>query len=54
MSWPSGKHRRRVIAAFIATAFVQENTEMACAQWRQVADQLRPKAINGPYNALAT
>ena len=29
--------------AFIATAFAQEDAEMARTQWRQVADQLRPK-----------
>ena len=39
----AGKHGRRVVAAFIATAFAQEDAEMARAQWRQVADQLRPK-----------
>jgi len=40
----AGKHGRRVVAAFIATAFAQQDAEMARAQWRQVADQLRPKA----------
>src|SRR5437879_12338999 len=39
----AGKHGRRVVAAFIATAFAQEDAEMARSQWRQVADQLRPK-----------
>jgi transposase-like protein len=39
----AGKHGRRVVAAFIATAFAQEDAETARAQWRQVADQLRPK-----------
>ena len=39
----AGKHGRRVVAAFIATAFAQEDAEMARLQWRQVADQLRPK-----------
>jgi putative transposase len=39
----AGKQGRRVVAAFIATAFAQEDAEMARAQWRQVADQLRPK-----------
>ena len=39
----AGKHGRRVVAAFIATAFAQEDAEMARTQWRQVADQLRPK-----------
>ena len=33
----------RVVAAFIGTAFVQEDAEAASKQWRQVADQLRPK-----------
>jgi len=39
----AGKQGRRVGAAFIATAFAQEDGEMARLQWRQVADQLRPK-----------
>jgi putative transposase len=39
----AGKSGRRVVAAFIATAFAQDDAEMARAQWRQVADQLRPK-----------
>src|SRR5207253_10269368 len=39
----AGKSGRRVVAAFIATAFAQYDAEMARAQWRQVADQLRPK-----------
>jgi putative transposase len=39
----AGKHGRRVVAAFIGTAFAQEDAEAARAQWRQVADQLRPK-----------
>src|SRR5271155_3797491 len=33
----AGKQGRRVVAAFIATAFAQEDAEMARAQWRQVA-----------------
>jgi putative transposase len=39
----AGKSGRRVVAAFIATAFAQEDAEAARGQWRQVADQLRPK-----------
>jgi transposase-like protein len=35
--------RPRVVAAFIATAFAQDDAEAARAQWRGVADQLRPK-----------
>ena len=38
-----GKQGRRVVAAFIATAFAQEDAETARSQWRQVADQIRPK-----------
>ena len=40
----AGKQGRRVVSAFVATAFAQEDAEAAKAQWRQVADQLRPKA----------
>ena len=39
----AGKSGRRVVAAFIATAFAQETPEAASAQWRAVADQIRPK-----------
>ncbi len=39
----AGRQGRRVVAAFIGTAFVQDDAEAARAQWRQVADQLRPK-----------
>ena len=35
--------RRRVVSAFVATAFAQEDADSAKVQWRQVADQLRPK-----------
>ena len=40
----AGKQGRRVVSAFITTAFAQEDAEAASAQWRLVADQLRPKA----------
>ncbi len=39
----AGKQGRRVVAAFIATAFAQDDAAAARAQWRQVADQLRPR-----------
>ena len=39
----AGKQGRRVVAAFVATAFAQDDAEAAKTQWRQVADQLRPK-----------
>lgn len=38
----AGKSGRRVVSAFIATAFAQETAEAASVQWRKVADQLRP------------
>ena len=38
----AGKSGRRVVSAFVATAFAQETAEAAKAQWRSVADQLRP------------
>jgi putative transposase len=38
----AGKSGRRVVSAFIATAFAQETPKAAKAQWRRVADQLRP------------
>ena len=39
----AGKSGRRVVSAFIATAFAQDDAEAAKTQWRKVADQLRPK-----------
>src|SRR5947207_985226 len=39
----AGKQGRRVVAAFIGTAFAQDDAEAARTQWRQVADQLRPR-----------
>src|SRR6266478_5239596 len=39
----AGKQGRRVVSAFIATAFAQDDAEAARTQWRQVADQLRPR-----------
>ncbi len=39
----AGRQGRRVVSAFIATAFAQDDAAAARAQWRLVADQLRPK-----------
>ncbi len=39
----AGKSGRRVVSAFIATAFAQETPEAASQQWRSVADQVRSK-----------
>jgi putative transposase len=39
----AGKQGRRVVSAFIATAFAQDDADKAKTQWRSVADQLRPK-----------
>ena len=37
----AGRSGRRVVSAFIATAFAQETAGAAKTQWRKVADQLR-------------
>ena len=39
----ANKNGRRVVSAFIATAFAQASADVAGRQWRQVADQLRSK-----------
>lgn len=39
----AGRSGRRVVPAFIATAFAQHDAKAAKQQWRRVADQLRPK-----------
>jgi transposase-like protein len=39
----AGKSSRRVVCAFMATAFAQDSADAAKAQGRKVADQLGPK-----------
>jgi len=39
----AGKSGRRVVSAFVGTAFAQDDAVSARDQWRRVADQLRPK-----------
>jgi transposase-like protein len=39
----AGKSGRRVVSAFMSAAFAQDDAAQASAQWRKVADQLRPK-----------
>ncbi len=39
----AGKTQRRVVSALIGTAFAEDDAGAAKAQWRQVADQFRPK-----------
>jgi putative transposase len=39
----AGRQGRRVVSAFIGTAFAQDDAGAARTQWRQVADQLRPR-----------
>ena len=39
----AGKTQRRIVSAWIGTAYAQEDAAAAHAQWRTVADQLRPK-----------
>ncbi|MGW9820808.1 mutator family transposase/transposase [Methylorubrum extorquens] len=39
----AGRSGRRIVRAFIATAFVQDDAEAARPHWLRVADQLRPK-----------
>jgi transposase-like protein len=39
----AGKTQRRIVSAWVGTAFAQDDAPAAHAQWRTVADQLRPK-----------
>ena len=39
----AGKSGKRVVSAFIATAFAQDDAAAAKAQWRKMADQVRSK-----------
>ncbi len=40
----AGKTQRRIISAWIGTAFAQDDAAAARKQWREVADQARPNA----------
>ena len=39
----AGRNGRRVVSAYIATAFAQDDAGAASQQWRRIADQLRTK-----------
>lgn len=39
----AGKTQRRTVSAWIGTAFTQDDAQAARKQWRQVADQARPR-----------
>ena len=40
----AGKGHRRLVSAWVGTAFAEADPDAARKQWRRVADQLRPKA----------
>ncbi len=50
----AGKQGRRVVSAFIGTAFAQDDAEAARTQWRQVADQLRPRSSRNSPSSWTT
>ena len=39
----AGRTQRRIVAAWIGTAFAEADADAARAQWRRVADQARPR-----------
>jgi len=39
----AGKTQRRIVSAWVGTAFAQDDEAAARKQWRQVADQARPR-----------
>ena len=39
----AGKTQRRIVAAWIGTAFAEADAATARAQWRRVANQVRPR-----------
>jgi len=39
----AGKTQRRIVSAWIGTAFAQDDATAARKQWREVADQVRPR-----------
>lgn len=50
----AGKSGRRVVSGCIATAFAQDDAKAAKTQWRNVADQLRPKLLKLAVNKAET
>lgn len=44
----AGKTQRRIVSAWIGTAFAQNDAAAARKQWREVADQARPACRNWP------
>ena len=50
----AGRSVRRVVSAFIATTFAQDDAEQAKAQWRLVAGQLgiTPQSLSRAFAAL--
>jgi putative transposase len=45
----AGRSGRRVVSAFITTAFAQDDAKQAKAQWRHVAQRFWPQAAKTPY-----
>ena len=41
----AGKTQRRIVSAWIGTAFAQDDDAAARKQWREVADQARPRVL---------
>src|ERR1700733_10592931 len=39
----AGKTQRRIVSAWVGTAFAQDDAATARKQWREVADQARPR-----------
>lgn len=39
----AGKTQRRIASAWVGTAFAQDDAAAARKQWREVADQARPR-----------
>jgi transposase-like protein len=39
----AGKTQRRIVSAWLGTAFAQDDADAARKQWREVADQARPR-----------
>ncbi len=39
----AGKTQRRIVSAWVGTAFAQDDADAARKQWRHVADELRPR-----------
>ena len=48
----AGETLNRIVSAWIGTALAQDDAATAAKQWREVADQVRPRVPPLPFDLL--